>query len=137
MFATVFEADPFDKDAGAATRRAHNAPMDSVWRSERSVSCRCVGYFRGAKPVEFGSQCTAGMRYRKEILAKGGTGQLSEHLERFLGRPPNQDACARVCESLILIRCHDELPLAEGRTVPELTQGNVNLTKYRQFQLRF
>jgi Zn-dependent oligopeptidase len=48
MFATCFEANLFDKDAG--------------------------------------------MRYRKLVLSPGGVGKIGEHLERFLGRPPSQDA---------------------------------------------
>ena len=34
----------------------------------------------------------AGMKYRKQILAPGGTGKLAEHLEGFLGRVPDQVA---------------------------------------------
>ncbi|GMI36065.1 hypothetical protein TeGR_g10541 [Tetraparma gracilis] len=48
MWKTVFEADPFNKDAG--------------------------------------------MRYRKQVLAVGGVGKISEHLAGFLGREPSQDA---------------------------------------------
>jgi len=34
----------------------------------------------------------AGMRYRKLVLAPGGVGLISDHLTKFLGRPPSQDA---------------------------------------------
>jgi len=34
----------------------------------------------------------AGMAYRKQVLAVGGVGKISEHLAKFLGRPPKEDA---------------------------------------------
>jgi Zn-dependent oligopeptidase len=34
----------------------------------------------------------AGMRYRKQVLAPGGVGKIADHLEKFLGRPPTQEA---------------------------------------------
>ena len=39
------------------------------------------------------SSAEAGMRYRKTVLAPGGTGDIMAHLTRFLGgRAPNQRA---------------------------------------------
>lgn len=34
----------------------------------------------------------AGMAYRKQVLAVGGTGRIKDHLTHFLGRPPEQTA---------------------------------------------
>lgn len=34
----------------------------------------------------------AGMAYRKQVLAVGGTGSIMDHLTTFLGRPPQQTA---------------------------------------------
>ena len=34
----------------------------------------------------------AGMRYRKQVLAPGGIGNIADHLAAFLGRPPTQEA---------------------------------------------
>jgi Zn-dependent oligopeptidase len=33
-----------------------------------------------------------GMDYRKMVLAPGGTGNIGDHLTKFLGRPPNNEA---------------------------------------------
>jgi Zn-dependent oligopeptidase len=33
-----------------------------------------------------------GMEYRKCVLAPGGTGSITDHLIKFLGRPPNNQA---------------------------------------------
>ncbi|GMI11369.1 hypothetical protein TrLO_g7785 [Triparma laevis f. longispina] len=35
---------------------------------------------------------TSGMKYRKEVLAPGGVGNISDHLKKFLGREPSQEA---------------------------------------------
>jgi len=35
---------------------------------------------------------SCGFKYRKEVLAPGGVGKISDHLEKFLGRPPTQAA---------------------------------------------
>ena len=37
----------------------------------------------------------AGLRYRRLVLAPGGTGKISDHLEAFLGRAPDQTAFLR------------------------------------------
>jgi Zn-dependent oligopeptidase len=34
----------------------------------------------------------AGMRYRKMVLAPGGTGRIMDHLTAFIGRAPEQTA---------------------------------------------
>ena len=42
-----------------------------------------------------GAQCmdpAAGMAYRKQVLAVGGTGKIMDHLTGFLGRKPDQTA---------------------------------------------
>lgn len=33
-----------------------------------------------------------GMEYRKMVLAPGGTHNITDHLTKFLGRPPNNEA---------------------------------------------
>lgn len=33
-----------------------------------------------------------GMEYRKMVLAPGGTHNITDHLTKFLGRPPSNDA---------------------------------------------
>ena len=35
---------------------------------------------------------TVGMQYRKMVLAPGGTDDISDHLTKFLGRPPSDDS---------------------------------------------
>ena len=35
---------------------------------------------------------TVGMEYRKLVLAPGGTHDINDHLTKFLGRPPNNEA---------------------------------------------
>jgi len=35
---------------------------------------------------------TAGMEYRKMVLAPGGTHNITDHLTKFLGRPPSNEA---------------------------------------------
>lgn len=45
--------------------------------------------------TKFGQNCmdqSAGMAYRKQILAVGGTGKIMDHLTGFLGREPGQVA---------------------------------------------
>ena len=34
----------------------------------------------------------SGLKYRKQVLAPGGVGKISDHLEKFLGREPSQAA---------------------------------------------